>query len=56
MPPLIREEEMDVMVTGDESEDEPISTDMLEDNREGSQSHTRVNRREACYQIRDHIK
>ena len=31
MPSLISEEEMYVMDTGDESEDEPMSTEMLED-------------------------
>ena len=40
----------------DESEDESISTDMLEDIRYGSKSHPRVNRREARYKIYDCIK
>ena len=31
MPPLISEEEMDAMGSGDESDDEPMSTEMLED-------------------------
>ena len=44
MPPLLSEEEMDAMDYGDESDDEPISTDMLEDIRGGSQSHLNVNR------------
>ena len=56
MPPLISEEEMDVMDSCDESEDESISTDMLEDIRYGSKSHPRVNRREARYKIYDCIK
>ena len=30
-------------------------TDMFEDIHGGSQSHPSVNRREACYKIRDHI-
>ena len=33
-----------------------MSTDISEDNRDGSQSHTSVNRRDACYKIHDHIK
>ena len=38
---------MDVMDSGDESDDEPISTEILEDIRDGSKSHPRVNRIEA---------
>ena len=41
---------------GDESDDENMSTKMLEDIRDGSQSHPNVNRREARYKIRDRIK
>ena len=44
MSPLIREEEMDMMDLGDKYEDGPMSTEMLEDIRDGSQSHTSVNR------------
>ena len=33
-----------------------MSTDMLEDICYGSQSHPNVNKREAHYKIRDHIK
>ena len=40
---------------GDESDDEPISTEMVEDIHDGSQSHPNVNRREACYKICDPI-
>ena len=39
MPPLISEEEMDTMNSGDESDDDPMSTEMLEDICDGSQSH-----------------
>ena len=42
---LISEEEMDAISSGDESDAEPISTDMLEDIRDGSKSHPRINRR-----------
>ena len=38
---------MDDMDSGDESEDEPIYTDMLEDIRNGSKSYSSVNRIEA---------
>ena len=42
---------MDAMSSGDESDDEAMSTYMFEDIRDGSQSHMSVNRREACYKI-----
>ena len=41
---------------GDESDHDLISTDMLEDIRDGSQTHPNVNRREARYKIRDSIR
>ena len=41
------------MDSDDESDDEPMSTDMSEDIRDGSQSHPNVNRREARYKICD---
>ena len=56
MPPLISKEEMGVMDLGDESEDEPMSTEILEDIRDGGKSDPSVNRREAGYKIRDCIK
>ena len=56
MPPLISEEEIYAMDSGDESNYEPMSTYMLEDSNDGSQSHPNVNRREARYKIRDCIK
>ena len=43
MPPLLSEEEMDAMDSGDESDHDIISTEMLEDIRDGSQSHLNVN-------------
>ena len=55
-PPLISKEEMDVMDSGDESEYEPTSTEMLEDICDGSQYHPSVNRRDARYKIFDCIK
>ena len=56
MPTLISEEEMYAMDYGNESDDEPISTEMLEDILDRSQSHPNVNRREARYKIRDRMK
>ena len=44
------------MDSGDESDDEPMSMEMLEDIRDRSQSHPDVNRRDACYKINYHIK
>ena len=40
---------MDVMDSGDESDDEPTSTDMLEDICDGIKYHPRLNRRETRY-------
>ena len=44
------------MDSGDESDHDPISTERLEDIRDGSQSHPRINQGEARYKIRDIIK
>ena len=42
--------------SGDDSDTEPMSTEMLEYIFEGSQYHTSVNRREERYKIFDCIK
>ena len=47
---------MDAINYGDDSDHDIISTEMLEDIRDGSQTHPNVNRREACYKIRDRIR
>ena len=47
MPPLLSKEEMDAMDSGDESDDDPISTKMLEYICDRSQYYPDVNRREA---------
>ena len=47
---------MDAINSGDESDHDLISTEMLEDICDGSQTHPNVNRREAHYKIRDHIR
>ena len=44
------------MSSGDESDAESMSTDMLEDICDGSQSHPLINRREERYKICDWIK
>ena len=56
MSPILSEEEMNAMDSSDESDHNPISTEMLEDIRYGSQSHPNVNRREARYKKRHCIK
>ena len=47
---------MDAIDSGDESDDEPMSTDMLEDIPVRSYSHPNINRREVRYKIHDRIK
>ena len=47
---------MDAMDSGDESDHDPISTEMLENIRDGSQSHSNVNSMEAHYKICYRIK
>ena len=44
------------MLSGDESDAEPISTEILADIHGSSQSCLIINRREACYTILIHIK
>ena len=56
MPTLISEEYMDEISSDNESDAEPMYTEMLEDIHHGSQSHPSVNMREAHYNICDHIK
>ena len=47
---------MDAINSGDESDHDLISMEMLEDICHGSQTHPNVNRREARYKIRDRIR
>ena len=47
---------MDAMSSGDESDAETMSMDMLEDICDGSQYHPRINRRYALYRISDCFK
>ena len=44
------------MYSGDKSDDEPMSMDILEDICDGSKYNLSVNRRYARYKISDHIK
>ena len=47
---------MDAISSGDESDSEAMSTDILEDICDGSQSHPSINGREAHYNTSDHFK
>ena len=47
---------MDAINSGDESDHDIISTEMLEDISDRSQTNPDVKIREACYKIRDHIR
>ena len=44
------------MNSGDDSDRDLVSKEMLEDIRDRSQTHPNVNRREARYKIRDRIR
>ena len=50
---MTRKQDMDAMNYGHESDHDLISTDILEDIRDGSLSRPNVNQIEACYKIRD---
>ena len=50
------EQDMENINSGDESDHDLISTEMLEDICDGSQTHPSVNKGEARYKIRDRIK
>ena len=55
-PIMMSEQDMENINYGDESDHDLISTEMLEDIRDGSQTHPNVNRRAAHYKIRDSIR
>ena len=48
MSPLLSKEEMDAVYSGDDSDLDLISTDMLENICARRKSHLRINQREAC--------
>ena len=54
--PLIIEAEMDAVLSGYASDAEPMSTDILEDILDRSQSNLSINRRDMRYNIRDCFK
>ena len=47
---------MDATNSGDKSDHDLVSTEMLEDICDGSQTHPNINRREARFKIRDNIR
>ena len=49
------EQDMDNLDSNEKSDHDLISTEMLEDIRDGIQTHPNVNRREARYKIHDRI-
>ena len=53
---MMSEQDMDAINSGDESDHDIISTEMLEDIRDGSQTHPNVNKGEARYKIRDRVR
>ena len=52
----MREQDMDAMNSGDESDHDLISTELLEEICDRSQTHPNVNRIEARYKICDRIR
>ena len=53
---MMSEQDMDAINSGDESDHDLISMEMLEDICDGSQTHPNVNKREACYKIRERVR
>ena len=53
---MMSEQDMDAINSGDESDHDIISTEILEDICDGSQTHLKVNRRKTHYKIRDRIR
>ena len=52
---MTSEQDMENLDSSDDSDHDLISTEMLEDIRDGSQTHPNVNKREARYKIRDRV-
>ena len=53
---MMSKQDMDAMNSGDESDHDLVSTEMLEDICDGGQTHLNVNRRESRYKISDRIR
>ena len=52
---MMNKQDMENLDSNEQSDHDLISTKMLEDNRDGSQTHPNVNKREARYEIRDRV-
>ena len=53
---MMSEQDTDAINSGDESDHDLISTEMLQDIRDRSQTHPNVNKRESRYKICDRIE
>ena len=53
---MMSEQDMENLNYNEHSDHDLISTEMLENIRDGSQTHLNVNKREARYKIRDRIR
>ena len=53
---MMNKKDMNNIDSNEQSNHDLISTEMLEDIRDRSQTHPNVNKREACYEIRDCIR
>ena len=53
---MMSEQDMENLDSNEESDHDLISTDMLEDIRDGIQTHPNVNKMEARYKIRDRVR
>ena len=53
---MMSEQDMENIDSNEESDHDLISKETLEDISDGSQTHLNVNKREARYKIRDHVR
>ena len=53
---MMSEQDVENLDYSDESDHDLISTEMLHDICDGSQTHPNVNRRESRYKISDHVR
>ena len=53
---MMSEQDMENLDSNEQCDHDLISTEMLEDIRDGSQTHLKINKREARYKIRDAIR
>ena len=53
---MMSNQDMKNMDFSDDSDHDFKSTEMLHDIHDGSQTHPKFNKSEACYKIRDHVR